>query len=821
MMKKIFFCFVIALIGINQCYALGIDDIDYTLDKVNKTATITDINKSGVVIIPTSISYKNLDTGKDDEYIVTSIKENANASAATSLIIPNTVTSIGNNAFKICPTLVEVSIPESITSIGSGVLKYCPNLKKVIIPSSLTSIANDALCSSNNPSPINTIIVSNLNSWYQLMSSRTSTLSSGYNLYVGEELITDIKVPSDVTTIKRTAYSGCISLVSITIPNHVTTIEANAFDGCVNVKDVTIPSSVSIINENVFSSLQLDFLKLNSELSGTSISTSSWWPQSVDKVIIGDDVSALSKGFSNCHMNSIYIPSSLTALNSSFGYESGHINNCALPHLSEVHINDLAAWCNISFGYSKIAQIYYCVSNPLSVAKHLYMNGVELSDLVIPSSVISISPFAFQGGEFNSISIPSSVTSIGKNAFSSSIKSIEFHNNIESLSNWGITNAKSIIIGNEVETYDLSDVRNFTDLKCLEFHCKRVEAPLGTFVNIQELILGEGVEYVSAEAFSSNGMNVERKLTSIVVDSNNQVLDSRNNCNAVIRKVDNQLILGCNNTILPEDIHGIDDNALKNLKGLTNIVIPGLVTSIGEATFHLDTELTSATLPNHLTSIGERAFGACVKLSKIDIPGSVTTLGEGAFYSCQALTSVIIPPLVTTISKMLFSGASNLASVTLPNTITDIEQEAFYNCQSLTSIVISDQISAIGNYAFYGCSNLTAVTIKKASPLSISDNVFSNRSNAILYVPKGSKPAYQIADYWNEFKEIRELGDEFQQGDVNNDGQVDTQDAILVIQRYLGETPSVFSEGMSDMNNDGNIDTQDAILIIERYLSNE
>lgn len=57
------------------------------------------------------------------------------------------------------------------------------------------------------------------------------------------------------------------------------------------------------------------------------------------------------------------------------------------------------------------------------------------------------------------------------------------------------------------------------------------------------------------------------------------------------------------------------------------------------------------------------------------------------------------------------------------------------------------------------------------------------------------------------------------QGDVNNDGKVDTQDAILVIQHYLGETPSGFSESVSDMNNDGSIDTQDAILIIEQYLN--
>ena len=68
-----------------------------------------------------------------------------------------------------------------------------------------------------------------------------------------------------------------------------------------------------------------------------------------------------------------------------------------------------------------------------------------------------------------------------------------------------------------------------------------------------------------------------------------------------------------------------------------------------------------------------------------------------------------------------------------------------------------DGISSIGNYAFQSCSNLTSVTVEMEMPLPISSNTFSNRANAILYVPHGCKAAYEAANYWKEFKEIVEM----------------------------------------------------------------
>ena len=60
---------------------------------------------------------------------------------------------------------------------------------------------------------------------------------------------------------------------------------------------------------------------------------------------------------------------------------------------------------------------------------------------------------------------------------------------------------------------------------------------------------------------------------------------------------------------------------------------------------------------------------------------------------------------------------------------------------------------------YYGCSSLTSIIVDWEIPISISENVFSNRANATLYVPRGCKAAYEVADYWKDFKEIKEYGD--------------------------------------------------------------
>ena len=137
-------------------------------------------------------------------------------------------------------------------------------------------------------------------------------------------------------------------------------------------------------------------------------------------------------------------------------------------------------------------------------------------------------------------------------------------------------------------------------------------------------------------------------LVSIVVESGNTEYDSRNNCNAIIEKSTNTLIVGCKNTI-----------------------IPNMVTSIGVCAFEGRASLTSLTIPNGMVSIGRNAFLDCIGLSSITIPNTVTLIDEYAFNSCTGLTSVTIEGDKFSIGAFAFMGCSMLTDMYFTGLVDD------------------------------------------------------------------------------------------------------------------------------------------------------
>ena len=112
--------------------------------------------------------------------------------------------------------------------------------------------------------------------------------------------------------------------------------------------------------------------------------------------------------------------------------------------------------------------------------------------------------------------------------------------------------------------------------------------------------------------------------------------------NCLIQTESKTLILGCQNSVIPDDgsVTSIGSNAFYNCSGLTRITIPDSVTSIGDHAFYNCDGLTSITIPDSVTSIGERAFSYCDGLTSITIPDSVTSIGRYAFRGCSGLTSI-------------------------------------------------------------------------------------------------------------------------------------------------------------------------------------
>ena len=397
------------------------------------------------------------------------------------------------------------------------------------------------------------------------------------------------------------------------------------------------------------------------------------------------------------------------------------------------------------------------------IGEHAFWECNNLTSITIPNSVTTIGNSAFlQCKNLTSITISNSVTSIGKSAFAecSGLTSITIPNSVTIIGDaafYKCTSLTSVTIPNSVTSIG---ERAF-------YGCSGLTG---------SLIIPNSVTSIGSDAFFCNSP----RLVSIKVEDGNTYYDSRNNCNAIIETQSNTLLTGCKNTIIPNSVKSIGNNAFYGCSGLKAITIPNSVTSIGsqvfcgcsnltsisisnsvtdikEFTFYNCSKLASVNIPNSVTTIGNSAFYYCSSLTSIAIPNSVTSIGDNAFYHCSGLTSVTIPNSVTTIGNSTFYGCSSVSSITIPESVTSIGTRAFEFC-SITSITIPESVVSIGSSAFSYCSHLTSITSEAKNPPYCYDKCFYYVDKSIpVYVPANSINAYKDAEGWGDFTNFQPL----------------------------------------------------------------
>ncbi len=191
-------------------------------------------------------------------------------SSLPSIIIPNSVTSIGTAAFSKCSGLSYISIPTSVTRIEYYAFSGCTGLTSIKIPYTVTYISNYAFegCTGltsitvesentkyDSRDDCNAIIETKTNTMVlgcSTTSIPTSVIRIGDGAFAGSS-ITSITIPSTVTSIGNWAFNGCSSLAFATIPNTVTSIDTGVFLNCISLSSITIPNSVTNIGGTAFS----------------------------------------------------------------------------------------------------------------------------------------------------------------------------------------------------------------------------------------------------------------------------------------------------------------------------------------------------------------------------------------------------------------------------------------------------------------------------------------------------------------------------------------------------------------------------------------
>ena len=516
----------------------------------------------------------------------------------------------------------------------------------------------------------------------------------------------------------RFPYSGAVVIPEEVTYNNktyiVTGIGTYAFRQCYNLTSVSIPNSVKTIGEEAFYQC---------------------W--SLTKVKMSNNLTSIQNAaFHSCYsLKSITIPKSVTYIG------KNAFSGCA--NITSVNITDIEAWCKIRFGETDNgSSLTYnefdnAIANPLYYAHHLFLNGEEIKDLVIPNTVTDIGEFAFYGcSGLISVVIPNSVININSYAFSgcSGLTSVVIPNSVTNINSYafhGCSGLISIEIPNSITRITKSSFRECSGL---------------TSVTIPS-----SVKRIDQYAFEGC-----TNLTSV------HITDLASWCNILFGSnplvYANHLYMGGTeivDLIIPDNVTSIGSNTFSNCTGLSSLTLSNSVTSIGKSAFAFCSGLTSVTIPNSVTTIGESAFEDCDGLTSVTIPNSISKIGDRSFYHCEGLISITIDDGVKSIGSNAFAWCYGLTSITIPNSVTWIGESAFRGCKNITSITIGNSVGYIGPYGFAVFSDCLSDVFcyNKTVPETVS-MAFTYHENATLHVPISSLDAYKATDPWNSFKEI-------------------------------------------------------------------
>ena len=598
----------------------------------------------------------------------------------------------------------------------------------------------------------------------------------------------DVVIPSSVTyqgttrtvtAIGNRAFVGCY-VSSVSMPNTILEIDERAFYYCENLTSVTIPNSVVTIGQMAFYYCPA----MTSAIIGNSVTTigayAFYFCENLTNLTLSNSVTTIGDyAFgSDRSLTSVSIPASVTTIG------SNAFTGCS--GLERVEITDLAAWCNIDFGSIN--------ANPLYYAQHLYMNGSEVTNLTIPNTITQIKKYAFRGClGLTSVTIPYGVTVIN--------------------------------------SYSFTECRNLTSVNIPNSVTKIGYYAFSECNSLQSIMIPASVTSIESGAFDAT-WTVE----SIVVNSDNPVYDSRDNCNAIIETATNTLIEGCKNTVIPNTVTTIAYLAFSYRYSLTSINIPNSVTTIESQAFLLCTGLTSFHVPASVVEIGAGAFQGCSSLTNLTVASDnpvfdsrdncnavIETATDMLVVGCQ---SSFVPNTVKKIGAYAFNECKHLTVMDIPDGVTSIGQSAFEECEELRSLYIPATVTEIGNWAFADCMSLNEVycDIPDPSAIWMGTYVFArygengyDYNGRVLHVPAGTVEAYQADSRWSEFFE--RIVENTPAGDVDGNGHVTITDVTALIDLLLSGNTSLADHPGADVDNNGQININDVTVLIDILLA--
>ena len=555
------------------------------------------------------------------------------------------------------------------------------------------------------------------------------------------------------------------SITHVEVKNGVTRIGMSAFESFTALKTANLAASVKEIGMYAFiGSGLIDFPE------APGVETIDDYAFASCKSIIGIDLPEGLKSigyrtFYNCTDASyVIIPSTIENITYEAFYQCKYLN--------QVHVADLAAWCALDF-----APPYYTggtyQGNPLWYSNALYLNGVKVTDLVIPEGVTELGNYVFVGASFNSITLPSSLKQIGSIGPQTFVGTDIY---ISDLAAWCAVEKKDYLWAHDLylnggKVTDLVIPTGITSLGKSAFDsCKSIESvsipssvtTIGDYAfyscsALAEATLSQGLTKIGAGAFDSTALSeitIPASVSEVGLDAfaylhNTLKTVTFEGCPATIGSTAFRYATA--DVYYPVDHAGWTADKMQNY-GATSLtwVRPNPSGTCGAEGDNVIWEFDPET--GVLTISGEDEMADCVgennpwhaylaDIKAVVVGDGVTSIGSCAFQDCVALQSVDLPDTLDTIGIFAFDGCSSLQTIALPDSLTFIGDDAFFECISLQEITIPAKVRYVGQYAFYDCTALETVTFEGSAPTFGEDaflNVGTAAAPAAVYYRAGN-----------------------------------------------------------------------------------
>lgn len=488
-------------------YAQQLSGDYYYTDNGNGTVTITEYTGSGpAVTIPGTINGEPVTAIGDFFEAHTFLYGNGDNRIAsiTSFTIPDSVTSIGYEAFDGFYNMTNISLGNGVTYIGYGALSGC-GLTSLTIPNSVTAFGDYAFSNCNSltsvtiPNSVTAIADSLFFECTGLtsVSLPTSVTSIGIQTFYGCTSLSNITLPNSVTTIGAGAFYECTALTNVNLGSGVTSIGGGqyfgAFQGCTALSSIsTIPAGVTSIGPNAFTGTQLtqinvdpanpDYTSSNGVLFNKSMTQLIEYPNGNTQATytVPNGVSSiLLYAFSGCRsLTSVIIPTSITTIGddafssctnltsayfqgnapSSFGNSvfNGTASNFAVYYYPNSTGFSTPKWMGYNASVNDPAITYTNNGTTITITGYTGSGGALTIPTMINGEPVAIGNAAFSGlTSLTSVNIPSGVTSIGANAFQgcTSLTTVTIGSGITSIGAYGFqgcTSLTTLTIGGSV-----------------------------------------------------------------------------------------------------------------------------------------------------------------------------------------------------------------------------------------------------------------------------------------------------------------------------------------------------------------------------------